>query len=573
MFLRISLIVGVLLLAACAFAGNFATENAFLSPEGNISRSLDNQEPDTLQYDGDASFLFFSSFALVNYWTYVRFTTPADFQLRSLYCCLRDSADTGAPCSLWVYTANGTNPGTLLSSGAAPVAEGSFWYDVTLPDSVNFTANQDFFVVLGRCVGRHGWSPLLENANANRSFYSQTSRTTGYSALPYNLHIRAGGSVAAYTDMRADQCYDSVTAGRGYFNLTPNAVLRLKSQVSNLSTVAVDAFTVDFFIYDPNGTQVFTNEAVGATIQPAATQVVRAGQTYTVTTAGEYIAKAIVHADNDAVADNDTTWLRFFVGGYPNWYRYDDNGESSEGSISFPQGNMEGVAFRPAAFPAKIDTVRVFVSGDDAGGRVKIYRNVGTASRPGATAAWTSTAAGVVAGWNNIAVTPPVVMTSGSFTVAYMFGTDNSVGLGKDANLPTDAIVTRMDTTTWANDGTAWTGDITGNWMLQAHLDTSGTNAVGDHETTLPSSYSLAQNFPNPFNPTTEIQFTLPVQSQVRLTVYDVLGQEVRTLVNGSLTSGVHTVSFDAATLPSGIYFYRLEAGSFTNIRKMMLMK
>lgn len=89
----------------------------------------------------------------------------------------------------------------------------------------------------------------------------------------------------------------------------------------------------------------------------------------------------------------------------------------------------------------------------------------------------------------------------------------------------------------------------------------------------LPSEFELAQNYPNPFNPSTLIEFALPQGSQVQLTVYNVLGQEVQTLVNGYLAAGVHRVAFEASALPSGIYFYRLTYEGGVQTRKMTLVK
>ena len=89
----------------------------------------------------------------------------------------------------------------------------------------------------------------------------------------------------------------------------------------------------------------------------------------------------------------------------------------------------------------------------------------------------------------------------------------------------------------------------------------------------VPTKYSLQQNFPNPFNPTTEIQYSISQRSNVVLKVYDVLGNEVTTLVNEVKEQGVYTIKFNASNLSSGIYFYRIEAGSFTDSRKMILLR
>lgn len=87
------------------------------------------------------------------------------------------------------------------------------------------------------------------------------------------------------------------------------------------------------------------------------------------------------------------------------------------------------------------------------------------------------------------------------------------------------------------------------------------------------SSYSLGNNYPNPFNPVTKINYELPKSSEVTLKVYDVLGKEVATLFNGSQNAGKHTVEFNGAGLPSGIYFYMLRADNFTQVKKMVLLK
>lgn len=90
---------------------------------------------------------------------------------------------------------------------------------------------------------------------------------------------------------------------------------------------------------------------------------------------------------------------------------------------------------------------------------------------------------------------------------------------------------------------------------------------------TVPTKFALSQNYPNPFNPTTSISYSIPQNSFVSLKVFDVLGQEVATLVNEEKSVGNYDVSFDASGIPSGMYFYRLQAGSFIDTKKMVLMK
>ena len=99
-----------------------------------------------------------------------------------------------------------------------------------------------------------------------------------------------------------------------------------------------------------------------------------------------------------------------------------------------------------------------------------------------------------------------------------------------------------------------------------------GTAGI-DLSTQIPDGYYLMQNYPNPFNPNTKIKYQIPEFSFVSIKVFNVLGNEIATLVNEGKPAGIYEVNFDATTLPSGIYFYKIQAGSFTETKKMMLLK
>ncbi len=97
-----------------------------------------------------------------------------------------------------------------------------------------------------------------------------------------------------------------------------------------------------------------------------------------------------------------------------------------------------------------------------------------------------------------------------------------------------------------------------------------GVNGIGN---TIPETYKLYQNYPNPFNPSTKIQFALPKSSFAKIVVYDMLGKEIETLVNEQLNAGTYEADFDGSKLSSGVYYYKLIAGDFTETKKMVLMK
>jgi hypothetical protein len=89
----------------------------------------------------------------------------------------------------------------------------------------------------------------------------------------------------------------------------------------------------------------------------------------------------------------------------------------------------------------------------------------------------------------------------------------------------------------------------------------------------MPVSFSLEQNYPNPFNPSTTIRYSLPHSAYVKLFVYDILGRQVAALVDKKQDAGVYETLFNASLLPSGVYFYRLEIGTFTQTKKMIILK
>lgn len=102
-------------------------------------------------------------------------------------------------------------------------------------------------------------------------------------------------------------------------------------------------------------------------------------------------------------------------------------------------------------------------------------------------------------------------------------------------------------------------------------VNKSTTNVTSNNQ--VPTEFKLEQNYPNPFNPITQISFSLPKDGFTKLSVYNSIGMEIKTLVSESKNAGSYTITFNAADLPSGIYFYDLTSGNFKSTRKMILMK
>jgi hypothetical protein len=123
------------------------------------------------------------------------------------------------------------------------------------------------------------------------------------------------------------------------------------------------------------------------------------------------------------------------------------------------------------------------------------------------------------------------------------------------------------DVTIYVDNGIDGTIDDT--LMLKNQI----TNVEDRGNLYIPKEYKLEQNYPNPFNPSTTIKYSLPKESFVNLKIYNLIGEEVATLVNEEKTIGNYVIEFDATALPSGVYFYRIQAGSFVETKKMILLK
>ncbi len=119
----------------------------------------------------------------------------------------------------------------------------------------------------------------------------------------------------------------------------------------------------------------------------------------------------------------------------------------------------------------------------------------------------------------------------------------------------------------WFNDNSDPDNDF-GVWIEKTQIE-----AISSFESNRIDNYRLLHNYPNPFNPYTTISFTLPESENVELVIYNQIGKEVVTLFSGTLSAGHHSCRFDAGNLASGIYYYRLQAGGFQEVKKMIILK
>jgi hypothetical protein len=161
-----------------------------------------------------------------------------------------------------------------------------------------------------------------------------------------------------------------------------------------------------------------------------------------------------------------------------------------------------------------------------------------------------------------------IMLSTGPFTMA--LGDAQEVVLAMIAS----AAPTGVENVAWLRNRTKYLQAIYPN--LGEYVAGFTTGIAG--ESIVPAGFSLDQNFPNPFNPSTQIRFTIPREGLVNLSVFDLLGQEIRVLLHGSLAAGQHTVTWDGSdalveAAPSGVYFYRLTHGDRQVTRKLLLVR
>jgi len=154
----------------------------------------------------------------------------------------------------------------------------------------------------------------------------------------------------------------------------------------------------------------------------------------------------------------------------------------------------------------------------------------------------------------------------------YTSGTGSYIAYGNDGNHYNDSINKQPNTavSVAVANGIHYASD---HIPVICRFTMSGTSAVVTQVSALPKSFSLSQNYPNPFNPSTTVSFSLPFNSNVAIKIYDLNGKEVLDVMNENKSAGSYSVSIDASALPSGTYFYRLKAGAFSSIKKMVLIK
>lgn len=235
-------------------------------------------------------------------------------------------------------------------------------------------------------------------------------------------------------------------------------------------------------------------------------------------------------------------------------------------------GNAFAVDFWPSSYPCAITHMRVLV--DDTTSFVMCIQANVTGAPGDVLAGPYVVSCDPFSGWADVAIPEserPSLNFGGFFVVCYWFPeTPDLPGIAADASAPSNK-------SWWYDNAYGWNKYNGADWIMRAAIETP-TAILDTGEELVASSWSLNQNAPNPFNPSTSIQFALAQPSAVKLLIHNVLGQSVRAFNLGSLAPGNHTVEWDGRdsrgrAVNSGVYFYTLRTEAFTQTRKMLLLK
>ncbi len=244
---------------------------------------------------------------------------------------------------------------------------------------------------------------------------------------------------------------------------------------------------------------------------------------------------------------------------------YDDS--TAETGFNLGQDGQSAVRFSLPEYPAALKKVR-FWSNGNALALVKLYIWADDNGQPGDYL--TLAVVNAQPGWNERDFSSAnIVLESGDIWIGFIeMSTTQPLGLDTDSD---------QGRSYWY-DPALETWDLlsnvgfSGNMMIHAYFDSNVLSSLNESPL-LPDEITLLPNFPNPFNPTTQIRFSLPAAGKVQLAVYNLRGEAVQTLVNSWMSAGWHNVSFNGSDLPSGIYIYRLQSNKQVNSGKMILLK
>lgn len=251
--------------------------------------------------------------------------------------------------------------------------------------------------------------------------------------------------------------------------------------------------------------------------------------------------------------------------------RYDDGIPEAFYVVDFTyNGNKFGIRYTPLQYPARVYRVKAFTNNGFS--PILVFIHEDSSGYPGPIKAGPYTAqsyqsSGIDSFLVTLPANDPPTVNSGDFHVvlSYLPSSPSAPGIGGDLTAPIDG------RSQYYTTSSGWTTITNADLIVRAFI--TGQPSAAGEGSGMPVTYVLEQNYPNPFNPTTAIKFAIPHYGFVSLKIFDLLGREVTTLVNEELNPGTYERRLDASRLSSGVYFYRLQAGSFRDTKRMVVLR
>lgn len=344
--------------------------------------------------------------------------------------------------------------------------------------------------------------------------------------------------------------------------------IHVNAVIENVGNVSVPSSNAAMTIRTATNTLVASDTVPVPALNAGANSPISFNHTFIPTTPGFYFIRVRALLPGDQVTMNDSTQIELNVlprtGVMELAY---ENGQANGTGISWSGGSGSvGTYFVPPIYPVRVDTLKFYMTNVAAGYTAKILDDDGANGTPGTQLFSQVMPVATINTFAKVPVTG-VNITSGGFYVIWQMGGE-SVQLATNITPP----ISRRSIEGFGNDYAPFRRADTDDPLIRATVFSSviGIQQVSSE---VPVRFSLEQNYPNPFNPATNIKFSIPKQELVKLVVYDILGKEVVTLVNENMSPGIYKVDFNGSAYASGIYFYRIESASFTDVKKMILIK
>lgn len=551
--LTVAAVIGLFVLGMASMA---AAELVELKPvvQEAINPFVQFEEPfgvleDMIAYDGGPTYYYPQAIEVGRMWS-VRFTPAQPCSLKALSIV---SYPTGGNADIHAWDDYNGSPGDDLFTPFTTYMWGNTNYQ---------RINIDPAINIGEVDFHGGWEytstpPPYATSDAlppveNRS-KSYNPTTHAWQIWSHNLNIRA--YVQYYGEDNTPPAITHIPISMGFTDDTTVV----------LATIIDDSGVDNAYVYydDGSGWESLVLEHTVGNFYEATLPMFEAG------TEISYYIEA-----TDASPNSNTGY--FPPGGQSDPLVYDVV-EGSE--IAYDDGQQEGwwvashtwdsnafaVRCTPRDYPAKITMLRAYVNGVDG---FKFSVNNYTAGQPGALIAgpWNASASSSP-GWVNFELPSQIDINSGDFCVVFHWNeaTPDQPAVGGDATMP--------DGRSFWRSGASWNSSPTDDFMLRAVVLYTVVGIEDELGGSLPSEFALDQNYPNPFNATTNISYSIDETADVDLSIYNLAGQKVATLVDGVMDAGAYSVNWNAGNFSSGVYFYKLTAGEKVMTRKMNLLK